>query len=155
MSPNQQEPPTVSFSHSQALPVDASPYEFCGCVWALTFCLCLCHPFIARWHLVSQPPPPLHLSYNLHHKLICIWYDESYLHQLVHLKLELCTTWCLNLDGFKLHGFNCQWWTAAVVACHSLFAFLHPKTQLFQCHDIYNQNCCQYSLQHTQAFLNK
>ena len=62
-----------------------------------------------RWHLISQlPPPPLHLSYNLHHKLICIWYNESYLCQSVHLKLKLCTTWCLNLDGFKLRGFDCH-----------------------------------------------
>ena len=37
MSPNQQEPPTVSFSHSQALPADASPYEFHGHVWALHY----------------------------------------------------------------------------------------------------------------------
>ena len=79
MSPNQQEPPTVSlptvsFSHSQALPVDASPHEFRGCVWALHY-LYLLFMLMSPFHCkmtscfsTAPPLPPLHLSCNLQHK---------------------------------------------------------------------------------------
>ena len=40
-SPNQQEPPTISFEHSKELHKDALPYELRGRVWALNN-----HPYL-------------------------------------------------------------------------------------------------------------
>ena len=104
MSPNQQEPPTVILKHYLRMLLHRSFMVVYGNLPSVYAYVTL--PLRDDISFLNHPPPPLHLSYNLHHKLICIWYDESYLHQSVHLKLELCTTWHLNLDGFKLRGFN-------------------------------------------------